>query len=314
MYSGRDFAWLYERCNQVAFLDGHVRAVEHLGGVVLRCIYDNLKVAVKRRLGIERELSARFLALCSHYLFEPCFARLGEGHDKGGVEARGKNLRLQQHLTPIPGGQSLAEIAALLVKNLDAANCTRVDQQGRTVAQRFDEERALLRALPERPFEARQVEPVGVRAGKRWCGWTERSTRCPVTGAAAKRPPTWGVADIVLEWREERITVAKRARGSRTVKYKHYLDELAKKPQAVRQLAPELMAELGAPYEQLWRLLSDRYGERTLLDLQDEYQAWLDNLPDALQESALAHKLEAICELDLAELESVEPPRGYGRD
>ena len=43
---------------------------------------------------------------------------------------------------------------------------------------------------------------------------------------------------------------------------------------------------------------------RTLLDLQDEYQAWLDNLPDALQESALAHKLEAICELDLAELES----------
>ena len=53
---------------------------------------------------------------------------------------------------------------------------------------------------------------------------------------------------------------------------------------------------------------------RTLLDLQGEYQAWLDNLPDALQESALAQKLEAICELDLAELESVEPPRGYGRD
>ena len=69
------------------------------------------------------------------------------------------------------------------------------------------------------------------------------------------------MADIVLEWREERITVAKQARGSRTVKYKHYLDELAKKPQAVRQVAPELMAELGAPYEQLWRLLSDRYGE-----------------------------------------------------
>ena len=24
MYSGRDSAWLYERCNQIAFLDGHV--------------------------------------------------------------------------------------------------------------------------------------------------------------------------------------------------------------------------------------------------------------------------------------------------
>ena len=53
---------------------------------------------------------------------------------------------------------------------------------------------------------------------------------------------------------------------------------------------------------------------RTLLDLQDEYQGWLDNLPDNLLESALAHKLQAICALDLAELDSVEPPRGFGRD
>ena len=41
------------------------------GGVVVRCIYVNLKAAVKRRLGIERELSARFQELCSHYLLEP---------------------------------------------------------------------------------------------------------------------------------------------------------------------------------------------------------------------------------------------------
>ena len=53
---------------------------------------------------------------------------------------------------------------------------------------------------------------------------------------------------------------------------------------------------------------------RTLRDLQDEYQAWLDNLPDGLRESATAHRLQAMCELDLAELESVEPPRGFGRD
>ncbi len=53
---------------------------------------------------------------------------------------------------------------------------------------------------------------------------------------------------------------------------------------------------------------------RTLLDLQSEYQAWLDHLPDSLQESVVAQKLETICGLDLAELESVEPPRGFGRD
>jgi transposase len=32
MYSGRDFAWIYERQDQVSFLDGHVRAFAHFGG------------------------------------------------------------------------------------------------------------------------------------------------------------------------------------------------------------------------------------------------------------------------------------------
>ena len=51
MYSGREFAWLYERCDQLAFLDGHVRAFDYLGGVVKRCVYDNLKAAVRRIVG-----------------------------------------------------------------------------------------------------------------------------------------------------------------------------------------------------------------------------------------------------------------------
>ena len=33
MYSGRDFAWIYERQDQISFLDGHVRAFAHFGGV-----------------------------------------------------------------------------------------------------------------------------------------------------------------------------------------------------------------------------------------------------------------------------------------
>ena len=49
---------------------------------------------------------------------------------------------------------------------------------------------------------------------------------------------------------------------------------------------------------------------RTLLALRDEYQEWLDNLPDSLRESAQADKLAAICELDLEDLESIDPPRG----
>ena len=53
---------------------------------------------------------------------------------------------------------------------------------------------------------------------------------------------------------------------------------------------------------------------QTLVDLQAEYQNWLDNLPDGLQATSLAERLEAICEHDFSDLEALEPPLGYGRD
>ncbi len=51
-----------------------------------------------------------------------------------------------------------------------------------------------------------------------------------------------------------------------------------------------------------------------LVSLQNEYQEWLDGLPDNLAESATTQALRLICDLEFSELESVEPPRGFGRD
>src|SRR3954447_21593828 len=50
MYSGRDFAWIYERQDQISLLDGHVRAFAHFDGVPARIAYDNLRAAVVRIL------------------------------------------------------------------------------------------------------------------------------------------------------------------------------------------------------------------------------------------------------------------------
>ena len=38
------------------------------------------------------------------------------------------------------------------------------------------------------------------------------------------------------------------------------------------------------------------------------------SLPDNLQDSATAEALQAICDLDLTELQAIVPPRGFGRD
>ena len=81
MYSGRDFAWLYDHCDTVSFLDGHYRAFSEFNGIPCRIVYDNLSLAVKRIMFPGRELTDRFKSLVSHYLFEPCFARPGQGHD-----------------------------------------------------------------------------------------------------------------------------------------------------------------------------------------------------------------------------------------
>jgi hypothetical protein len=51
-----------------------------------------------------------------------------------------------------------------------------------------------------------------------------------------------------------------------------------------------------------------------LIALQAEYRAWLEALPDNLQESATAEALQVIDDLDLDEVVAIEPPRGYGRD
>jgi hypothetical protein len=51
-----------------------------------------------------------------------------------------------------------------------------------------------------------------------------------------------------------------------------------------------------------------------LLALQAEYEAWLDALPDPLQGTATADALRAISDLDLSDLEAIDPPRGFGRD
>jgi transposase len=262
MHSGRDFAWLYPRQDQVCFLDGHVRAFAHLDGVPRRAIYDNLKPAViKILVGSERELSPRFLAMANHYLVEPCFARPKTGHDKGGVEARGKGIRWQ-HLVPIPSGPSLATISAELLAGLDARTATRRDAERHTVADRFVEEHARMLRLPEIPFHAAVVQHprvwrrslVRIEAAfySVWSEWAGLDVRAYV-----------GADVIEIVGPDGRHVVHPRVpAGKRQVDYRHYLRELRKKPQAVRQVADELIRDLGEPYAMLWRKLVDEHGPK----------------------------------------------------
>src|SRR6266511_3653797 len=196
MYSGRDFAWIYERQDQVSFLDGHVRAFAHFDGIPSRIAYDNLRAAVVRILvGGERALTARFAALASHYLFEPRFCRPGEGHDKGGVEARGQALR-RQALVPIPSGSTLEAINQALLARMDGRLEGGRDAAGHTIGTRFTEEGTQFRALPPAfVAEATSIGTVSPRALVR------------LEGAVYSVPCRWAGLDLIARIGATTVTI-----------------------------------------------------------------------------------------------------------
>jgi len=261
MYSGRDFVHLYDRCDRPCFLDGHVRAFAHFAGVAHRLVYDNLSAAVKRILGLkERELTDRFKALVSHYLFEPCFARPGQGHDKGGVEGRGKAIRLQ-HLTPILAGPDLDVISETVRLDVERLWRHRRHSDGRTLTELYEEDRTRLLPLPAAAFDPRCLQPVSI----------SHSATVKVEASVYSLPEGWarldaeawiGARDIRFCCRGEETLRPRQRPGGKHIRYRDYLRELSRKPQAVRQVAAELMAELGEPYRRLWSLLEQTHGGR----------------------------------------------------
>ena len=48
----------------------------------------------------------------------------------------------------------------------------------------------------------------------------------------------------------------------RAIDYRHYLPELARKPQAVRQVLPDLLRDLGDPFPAVWTHLDQAHGPR----------------------------------------------------
>lgn len=252
MHSGRDFAWLYPRQDQTCFLDGHVRAFAHFGAVPHRLAYDNLKAAVAKHLaGSERELAPRFLALATHYLFEASFARPRTGHDKGGVEARGKGIRWQE-LVPIPAGPDLAAISAALLARLDTRGL-----------ERFADEHAAMLPLPSVPFGSARCVP-GASVSRR--------SLVKLDGAIYSVWSTWAGLDVTAYVGVDEVTLVgpdgtrvvhpRQPFGGRAVDYRHYVHELARKPQALRQVADELVPALGEPFDAAWRLLVDQHGPK----------------------------------------------------
>ena len=254
LHSRRDFTMLCAHQDTTWFLAAHVAAFVHFAGVIAAVAYDNLTAAVaKVLLGQPRQLRPRFAQLVAHYAFEARFCRPGEGHDKGSVERRGGNLR-QQHMVPVPSGDSLGEISAALQRRIDEAFLRRAED---VVA--WERERRALRPLPIEVFDPAEVRLVTLR----------QHASLMVGGASYSVPSRWcggemevrvGTETIVFaRGKEDEVTHPRQPFGGRSVDYRHLLRPLSIKPQALRQVAHELVAQFGAPWPALWAALRTRH-------------------------------------------------------
>jgi hypothetical protein len=141
---------------------GTSRHFAFFGGVPISILYDNLKIAVARILGDgKRQRTRAFTELVSHYLFQERFGRPGKGNDKGKVEALVKYSRAN-FLTPVPHAASFDTLNAALEERCRARQAERAGRHEQTIGERLVADQAVLRALPEPPFEPCDKHPAKV--------------------------------------------------------------------------------------------------------------------------------------------------------
>ncbi|MFE5097309.1 hypothetical protein ACFRCI_45270 [Streptomyces sp. NPDC056638] len=84
---------IFASAGQEAFFEGHVHALNVLGGVPTSKVrYDNLRAAVAQVLGFSRQRveAERWTAFRSHYGLQALYCQPGirGAHEKGGVEGQ----------------------------------------------------------------------------------------------------------------------------------------------------------------------------------------------------------------------------------
>ncbi len=267
--SGKGFHHVYANQAQEAFLDGHVRAFEHFGGVPDRVRYDNLKPAVARMLmGRTREETDRFAALRSHYLFESFYCRPGKdgAHEKGGVEGEVGRFR-RRHLVPIPKVSSYAELNERCDEGDRLDDLRHIDSRRQSVGAHFAMEKPYLHELPDEPFETALSLSCRVDTRSRIC---VRQCFYSVPVRYAGRRIAVRLSAENVEALDGARVVARHARavgkGVETLELDHYLETLQVKLGAFAGATALQQARtagrFSASHDRFYELARRRLGER----------------------------------------------------
>jgi transposase len=262
-YSNYPFAIALPSERTEAILHGLVEAFAFFGCVPREVWWDNPKtVAPQLFVGRERRLNERYLALSSHYAFEPLFCMVRKPQEKPRAEGRVRHMQ-RDWATPVPKVQDRPEL------NVHLRTCClrereRVQQgQTETIGQRFARECSNAMSLPARPFDPCITDPAKVDKYQ-----TVRfdTNRYSTPRSAAFQTVTVKVyvehVDVVLG--RQVIATHPRCYGKneQILDPHHYLDTLRRRPAALDHANVFRRWHLPAVFGELRAALEKQHGPR----------------------------------------------------
>jgi transposase len=256
-YSNCPFALALPSERTEAILHGMVEGFAFFGCVPHEVWWDNPKtVAPQLFAGRERRLNDRYLALSSHYAFEPLCCMVRQPQEKPHVEGRVRHLQ-RDWATPVPNVQDEAEL------NVHLRACCwrereRVQQgQTETIGQRFAREFDHALSLHSTPFDPCICEPAKVDKYQmvRFDGNRYSAPRCAAFQTVTVKAYVGHLA-VVLGGQVLATHPRCYGKNEQILDPHHYLDTLRRRPGALdhanvfrRWQLPALFGELRAALE-----------------------------------------------------------------
>ncbi|MHC4752296.1 MAG: IS21 family transposase [Planctomycetota bacterium] len=261
-YSRRMFVMAFPFQKQEAFLEGHVCAFHHFGGVPHRLTYDNLTTAVLRVLkGKNRKEQETFISFRSHYLYESNFCTPGQAHEKGGIE-HGVGYARRNFLVPPPEVNSFEELNAHLLAACLGDDSRCIHGQEKTIKENWGMEKAHLLPLPEWDYQCCVTRSVHVNP---YSQAEYETNRYSVPVDAAYRDLVLKAYPFQVEILHQDQVLATHprcfGRNQDVIEPSHYLPLLEQRPGAFQHAKPmrRWREQLPPVYEQLLESLRDSY-------------------------------------------------------
>ncbi|MEV7857226.1 IS21 family transposase [Streptomyces sp. NPDC088183] len=329
-YSGKAVHRIFASAGQEAFFEGHVHALNVLGGVPTGKVrYDNLRAAVAQVLGLSRRRveAERWTAFRSHYGLEAFYCQPGirGAHEKGGVEGQIGWFR-RNHLVPVPEVDTLAELNAMIDRWDQEDDNRRIRSRTHTIGEYFATEQPLLAPLPEDPFETGRLSTPRVDRYSQICVRMNRYS-VPVRLIGRTVRVMLHASELVVHDGREEVARHERliARGATRLELDHYLEALIRKPGALPGATALDQARAAGRFTPIhdawWQAAVKAHGERDgtralievlLLSRHLPHEHLVTGLAAALQSGALtsdAVALEARKAADAdTEPEEIPPP------